>query len=65
MNHHITLTRGKEQEMACEDGNQAIKVVISMLSPTVAAETSSFVVDTSVCGAHHPDQHETTLAGPV
>lgn len=49
MDHHTTLTQIKGREMACEDGNQVIKAVISMLSPAVAAETSSFVVDTSVC----------------
>lgn len=62
MDHRTTITQKKGHEMACEDGNQAIKAVIDMLSPAVAVETSSFVVDTSVCGAHHPDQDQTTLA---
>lgn len=49
--------------MAYTDDDEAIKIVIGMLSPAVAAETASFTFDSSVCLAHHlahPDQPQTT-----
>lgn len=59
MDHYTSAPR-KTQEMAYTDDKEAIKTVIGMLRPAVAAETASFTVDCSVCLALHPDQPQTT-----
>lgn len=64
MDHDANCALEETYEWAREDGNEAIKTVISMLSPTAAAETSSFMVDTSVCGLTiqtEPQQRTTAL----
>lgn len=54
MDHYTSASR-KTQKMAYTDDKEAIKTVIGMLSPAVAAETASFSVDCSVCLALHPN----------
>jgi hypothetical protein len=39
----------KPSEMDENDGNKAIRTVLSMLSSEVATETANFMVDASVC----------------
>lgn len=50
MDNHTNSAHEETREWVYEDGNEAIETVISMLSPAAAAETTRFMVDTSVCG---------------
>lgn len=63
MDQNITFV-DETPQMAFVNGNEAIKTVVSMLSPAAAAETASFMVDTSVCCALNPVQHQTTCPLP-
>lgn len=44
-----------EREKTRQDGEQAIKVVASLLSSAIATETASFMRHTSVCDVPDPD----------
>ncbi|KAG6354579.1 hypothetical protein INS49_004597 [Diaporthe citri] len=48
MDHNTTLALEATPEMAFANRNEAIKIVIGILSPAVASETASFMVDATL-----------------